>query len=207
MEGAHIRLTTKEALPPTLIRAWFRAVRDLAPDGTLITHSMVDDKGQPRSVALVNQHLADGRHAYLVPLARNLTEREAAKIVNAFAEAHDDLDFDIETSETRIALPDRTSITLDDERHLAIATAIAKKRHEDWLRERTDAGWRYGTEFSEEQKTHPLLRPWDQLPDRYRQPDMDAPQVLVNLLRDNGFVLVDQSDLDRISQFMRSLTS
>jgi hypothetical protein len=75
---------------------------------------------------------------------------------------------------------------------LTLATEIAKQRHLAWMRERQDAGWRYGTKVSANDKTHPLLRPWDQLPERYRKPDLAAPQKVFDLLRDLGMAVMDR---------------
>ena len=82
--------------------------------------------------------------------------------------------------------------------HLALCTALAKQRHTDWVRERTDAGWRYGVTFDQTEKTAPLLRPWEQLPDQYRRPDLNLPQTLITGLNDQGYVVISRADLDQL---------
>ena len=63
---------------------------------------------------------------------------------------------------------------------------------------RTDAGWRFGTAFDAKAKTHPLIRPWDQLPQRYQQPNIELPQILLRLLHDQGYAVLPRDELDRL---------
>jgi hypothetical protein len=37
-------------------------------------------------------------------------------------------------------------------------------RHESWMKMHIEAGWVFGDEFDPVKKTHPNLKPWDQLP-------------------------------------------
>lgn len=38
------------------------------------------------------------------------------------------------------------------------------ERHLSWMQMHMDTGWVYGEEFSPTAKTHPNLKPWDELP-------------------------------------------
>lgn len=200
----HITLIAETELDREVVRCWFTCVREHAPKGAVTVAHTVDDRGFPATVSLVHREAGDGKHAYIVPLARDLLDDEAQKIVDSFASENPKLDFDIETS-AAYALPPREAagLDIDQNRYLNLCTALAKKRHEDWMRERTDAGWRYGVKFSERERTHPLLRPWDQLPDRFKQVDLEAPQQVVDLLKDEGYLLVAKDDLDRLLSGLR----
>lgn len=44
--------------------------------------------------------------------------------------------------------------------------------HENWMREKLDAGWTYGETKDPEAKTHPCLVPYDELPDAQRVKDI-----------------------------------
>jgi len=145
----------------------------------------------------VHQITNDG-HAYLVPLTRDLHPSEVDAIVENFAARQPDLDFDVETNETRLHARDTKTIPLDANQHLALCLAFARQQHEDWLHERSNAGWRYGAVFDADEKTHPLLRPWDELPDRYRTADLDWPQKLVSMLNNHGYVVIRRDELDHI---------
>lgn len=193
----YIQLSVDRPLETALLRDWLGCVRAAAPSGVVATVQTVDDAGQPQAVKLVHRE-AKGRHAYLVPLTRDLADAEVEQIVRAYADDHPDLDFDIETQADRLAVLRREPIDVDAAEHLALCLAIAKRRHGDWMRERSDAGWRYGPSFSAEEKVHPLIRPWEQLPDRYRTPDLNAPQALIDMLAQHGYAVVTRDDLERI---------
>lgn len=38
------------------------------------------------------------------------------------------------------------------------------ERHESWMKMHLESGWVYGEEFDPQKKTHPNLKPWDELP-------------------------------------------
>lgn len=39
-----------------------------------------------------------------------------------------------------------------------------EERHDAWIKMHVDSGWVYGEEFNSEKKTHPNLKPWNELP-------------------------------------------
>lgn len=39
-----------------------------------------------------------------------------------------------------------------------------QERHDSWFKMHIDSGWVYGPEFNSEKKTHPNLKPWEELP-------------------------------------------
>lgn len=43
--------------------------------------------------------------------------------------------------------------------------------HENWVREKIEAGWIYGETKDPELKTHPCLVPYEQLPEKYKTKD------------------------------------
>jgi hypothetical protein len=194
----YIKLITEDELDIDAIKKWFQCIVKYAPSGTLKTIS-IDDK--PKGVSLIHQ--SDGRHSYLVPLTRDLSDSEVGKIVKKFAKLNLVDSFDVETNETRLSAGDDAGISIDASKHLALCTTLAKQKHEDWVRERTGAGWRYGTTFDADEKTHPLLRPWDQIPDRYKQPDMEWPQKLVSILNDQGYAIIPQVELQKLLRDLR----
>lgn len=191
-----IRLVAEDALDPAEVRAWMRAAQDGAPSGVLATVQATDEQGSLVGIRMVHQ-VSASKHAYLLPLTRDLGADEVQAVVQAMAARAPKLDFDVETDDVRIEPRERETIVVSDEKHLALCAALAKSRHAAWMRERLDAGWRFGTAFSAREKTSPLLRPWEQLPDRFRQPDMDAPQALLDLVRAQGFAVIPSDDLDR----------
>lgn len=192
----YIQLVVKEALDKPGMAAWMRAVQDNAPSGVVASVQTTDDKGMLRSVCMVHQDL-ERKHAYRIPLTRDLAPDEVQKIVDAYA-ATDIENFDIETNVTSMDANARTQISITDEQNIAVCTAMAKSRHEHWMKDRLDAGWRFGTSFSIREKTHPLLRPWEQLPEKFRQPDMESPQAVLDMVQSQGYAIVAKDELERL---------
>lgn len=55
--------------------------------------------------------------------------------------------------------------------------ADSRSQHEQWLAQKEKAGWRYGPVKDPGKKTHPLMVPYDDLPDWERRKD-----ALINAL-------------------------
>lgn len=193
-----IKLMTDQPLDKPSIRAWFNCVVENAPSGIINMITVQDDDDNRHVACLVHQTLVDDHHGYLIPLTRDLRVSEVDHIVEQFASEQSKLDFDVETHETRLTAKDDNVIPLDAVKHVALCVALAKQKHESWVRERTNAGWRFGVEFNVDEKTHPLLRPWDQLPEQYKIPDLHWPQQLVNMLNDNGYIVIARDELDAL---------
>ncbi len=192
-----IKLVTKNELDKKTVRKWYNCVKEHAPSGTITSLNMNND-GQFKSISLIHRLDDKKQHSYIIPLIRDLSDSEIEKIVREFANTQPDLDFDIETQETKLLVNDHAGISLDATKHIALCNALEKQKHENWMKERLDAGWRYGTKFDNDEKTHPLLVPWDQLPDRFKQPDMDWPQKLITLLNDQGYVVIEKNELEKL---------
>ena len=201
----YIKLITSRELSDGDTKVWYHCVVRNAPSGVTNSVATVDDEGHQRDVRMVHRK-TDAGHEYLVPLSRDLGVKEINKIVEAFADLLPKRDFDIETHETKLHADDYSEIPLDAAKHVALCTALSKHRHEDWVRERTDAGWRYGVKHDAKAKTHPLLMPWDRLPDRYRKPDMDWPQKLISMLNDYGYAILHKEELDRLLAMLADQT-
>lgn len=202
----YVALVVESPLDHDNVKGWFRCVSDKAPYGVLTTIPTVDDKGEPQTVKLVHRETDKG-HYYMVPVTRDLTDYEVERIVDAYADRCEHMDFDVEAT---VINPQpfevhEPSITVEQQRYADLAVSWAKRQHDDWVQSRIDDGWRYGTEMSIEHKTHPLLRPWDELPDRYRKVDTDQPQKLLDLLGEHGYAVVSKPDLEAVLRLIRQL--
>lgn len=49
-------------------------------------------------------------------------------------------------------------------RECAAKSTSDAERHESWMAMHLESGWVYGEEFDPQKKTHPNLKPWDELP-------------------------------------------
>jgi len=201
----YVKLTAKRALSADNAKAWYQCVKEHGPSGVATSVATLDDDHNQRNVRMVHRD-TDAGHEYIVPLSRDLGGDEVDNIVEAFASLRPKLDFDVETNETKLLAKDQSEIPLDAAKHMALCAALSKHSHEDWVRERCGAGWRYGIRFDSKEKTHPLLRSWDQLPDRFRTPDMDWPQKLVSLLNDYGYAIIHKEELDHLLELLAAAT-
>lgn len=187
----HIALIVTDELDKNLLRAWFHAVRDNAPSGVVIT-ATVDGK----AVQVVKRK--DGNDVrYLVPLSRDLNDGEVKAIIDSFAH-NTDIDFKASATTSPLDIKLSPEIEIDHDPMVELCTGWAKKKHEDWMNSKTSGGWRYGPAVSQSNKTHPLLRPWSEIPAEYRKVDTTQAQELLDLLRDSGYVIVRREDLDRL---------
>ena len=199
-----VQLNTDKKLKPVLITQWYSCVVRSAPSGVVTVVPATDDSGRPTSVQLVHRKMGK-KHGYLVPLTRDLRDSEVEPIVRRFATLEPDLDFEVETNETKLIARDCGEIPMDTAKHVALCMALAKQQHEEWVHERTDAGWRYGTKHDARAKTDPLIRPWDQLPDRFRKPNHKLPQTLLNLLNSHGYAVLHKEELDRLLDALKDV--
>jgi hypothetical protein len=199
-----VALVSREPVDQDTVKRWFKSVKIAAPIGTILAIPTTDDKGMPRTVCLVHRETSQ-KHLYLVPLTRDLSESEAAKIVAAFTQVAPDGEFEVETSASHLATQDaaETDVVFDEDKYHTLCMAWAKRQHETWMKSRVDQGWRYGTELSMDHKTNPLLRPFDQLPDQYRKPNLEEPQALLDLLNDQGYAIITKEELASMLTLMR----
>jgi hypothetical protein len=68
--------------------------------------------------------------------------------------------------------------------------ALARREHERWSEDRTRMGWSYAADRDDARKHHPLLVPWDELPEAARQQNRDAATDVPAMLARAGFELV-----------------
>jgi len=197
----HILLKTKKELDKETVRKWFKCVRNNAPSGTVLTVQSQDENNKPTNISLISREIKECFY-YIIPLSRDLNDKEVENIVDKFS-LQTDIDFEIETSEAHFSVAEEKPIVLNSDRYLDLCSKIAKRKHEDWVRERTDSGWSYGTVFSNSNKTHPLLVSWDRLPDKFKVPDLDLPQMIIDTLENSGYTVVSKDDLDKMSHLLR----
>lgn len=156
-------------------------------------------------------HQKSGRsHLYVIPLERDLEEYEAAFVVENWDEKFDG-SYYIETSTTEdeeyiedlvddledevekdleLAMQKQEPNLLDSD---SFGIDILKQMHHSWFEELTDLGWRYGTEYNADEKTHPMLLPWEQLPGHQGTVDADIVTRFMQALRDLDLKLCKKS--------------
>tara|TARA_B110000858_G_C17781987_1_gene465226 strand:+ start:156 stop:599 length:444 start_codon:yes stop_codon:yes gene_type:complete len=96
-------------------------------------------------------------HIYDFRLNRGVDEAEAEVILGLITDWTDE-DFIMEiTTNKNYDLPEGET-----------EADITSMKHNRWMSEKVDNGWRYGLQFNEETKTDPRLRPYEQLTDRLK---------------------------------------
>lgn len=200
----YIALVVEEELDHDMLKKWYKCVKSNAPRGTMIS---VEVSGNRDSAVSLIKRTIDKDIYYTIPLSRDLLEVEASRIVAVFSNEFDD-DFDIEATISNIGnATDVPVINIDREKYVDLCTSLSKKQHNDWVKTRTEDGWRYGQDVSIADKTHPLLRAWDELPDQFKQVDFAHPQKLIDLLDDHGYAVVSKPELDATLKIVRKLTN
>lgn len=200
----HITLAVEKPLKKNVIKSWFDCVKRAAPSGVVATLQTTDEDGAPRAVKLVHRVVKE-RNLYMVPLSRDLLPDEVERIVEVFMLENPDQDFDIETHANFMVALDRPNANMDHDKHLALSMALSKAKHDDWMKTKIDSGWRYGPELSMENKTHPLLLPWEQLPEKYKAPDLDWPDKLISILGDQGYSVIAKDNLEKMLSVLKKV--
>ncbi len=81
---------------------------------------------------------------------------------------------------------DTTDVQLSDELN-ALVEQMAKNVHEVWAESRMSQGWTYGEQRNDEQKTHPCLVPYEELPEVEKDYDRDTALNTLKLIVKLGF--------------------
>ncbi len=74
-----------------------------------------------------------------------------------------------------------TKFSHEQEQHLC------KMEHERWVNSKLDDGWEFGPERDDDNKQHPDLLDWEDLPEKAREKDLLLVQALPAMLRALGF--------------------
>ena len=176
----YIRLLTDRELTDQEMELWYQTVEDFSPDGVVLdwdddenqdcTEEGDEDCGDP-----------DFEYVYLIELRRHLQDNEAEFVVSAWERRYQD-DFEIEISHLYRADSDVQrpfEITIDSDTRAKVLDAASKFIHNRWVDAKTMDGWRYGLDYNEQEKTNPIIRDWDSLPESYRKiPQLTEKELL-----------------------------
>lgn len=200
----YIKLVTDSPLEKDCMRQWFECAKAELPNGILGSVQMTDESGNLRAVSMVAREL-EGKYEYIIPLTRDVLDREVQPMVDSYAAVCPDLDFDVETSAQPVGLLGAATAEVEDTKFNDLCAAWAKKQHDTWLKDRQDNGWTYGTTVSLKNKTHPLIRQWHDLPEQFRKVDTDQPQSLLDLLNDQGYTVIGKGELEGILKLLKGM--
>lgn len=193
----YVSLLTEKELDKKDQQLWFGIVRDYGPEGILNSVQIYAADGRKNLGHLTKK--VDEGYIYVIPLKRDLTEKEAQEIVKAWESYYQD-DFEIEHSHPEYDLDDEEGTLQDEEGEVDeeirdydwFAEELTKLRHQSWLRNLQNAGWRYGTQYSAKEKTNPMMLPWEQLPDNYKDIDYDFAAEVFDILENLGYEVIEK---------------
>lgn len=70
---------------------------------------------------------------------------------------------------------------------LELAEKMAENVHDVWAKTRIEQGWTYGTERNDDEKKHPCLVPYDQLPEEEKVYDRNTSIETLKFIINAGF--------------------
>lgn len=83
---------------------------------------------------------------------------------------------------------DTSDITLPEELN-PLLEAMAKNVHEVWAQTRIEQGWKYGPERDDNKKLHPMLVPYESLPEEEKVYDRNTSIETLKLVLKLGWVI------------------
>lgn len=196
----YIRLVVDEELDKNHTRAWYETVSDYGPKNIHNPIQLTGPDGSPTHTKLIKSKVAGGKYWYDYPLSRDLTEDEAQMIVDAWNDIFDN-EYNIETSQPLVYTEYNERIiepNIKNDDWEAICEQYAKELHNRWYEDKVDQGWRYGMQFNEQEKVHPLLRPWNDLPEDYRTADYESPSKLLEIMDRFGYSVVNKNTFRKL---------
>ena len=182
----YIALITAESLDSDSQKMWYDTVKELAPEGTVRT---LPHEGKQTAMIEFTINMPEGgsMQSLAVPLSRDLDSSEGEVIVTAMEMMGPEIDWEIEAS--NLYQDDGVpgfdfEFQADPEELEEMKNTVGKFVHSRWVENKTTEGWRYGPLVDQKERTHPALRPWEQLPKEYRRtPDIQDRDIVDFLIK------------------------
>lgn len=119
------------------------------------------------------QYHKDDKNVCVYVTDKSLSEDEMSELVDKIFEVNSEIY--LENS-----LPSRS---IDSDKLEEIIYEVSKYLHNDMVKEKVKDGWRYGESLSYEEKTSPMIRSFDDLPESYRKMRPDVVKKVVDAIR------------------------
>ena len=161
---SYIDLCVADQLDRPTARKWLETAKNNLPSG-VHSPTTIMAKGHPKTSDFYitkNNQLT----CYRIPLSRDLTVEEVQKVALAWNQEYPQGDFEIDYSSSGHARAKHQEVTETGLKEIALEAA--RQSHSSWVSDMTDQGWRYSQKFSQQQRTNPKLRPWDELGSKYK---------------------------------------
>lgn len=191
----YIRLVSNICLEKAEALRWYQCVKENLPKGVINVIHTVDPQGDPDVIFMIHKETKDGKHFYEIPLIRDLIINETENIEEAYQNPKGVIETSSEEVKSMRQGP-ADAVVMSEEDYNHLCETLAKHQHQRWLDERSAKGWSFGLTVNKENKQHPLMRPWEQLPEKYRKVDFELPHLFMNMLTEHGYVVVGKNDLN-----------
>lgn len=187
MSARYIKLFVPTRLSKTQASDWFDCVKQSLPSG-LIAETTLYSHDDTAGSNFYLMHLKNGKFCYVIPLVRDLDASEIHNVVQTWNKTFPTGDFLIDYSQA--AAPAMSSInSLEAQKVNEVMEQWAKIQHSKWMDGLIKKGWKYGTKVNVKDKTHPLMQPWEQLPEHARAHNLEAVKDLLALLDKQGYTI------------------
>lgn len=122
-------------------------------------------------------YLEENKNVTVFYLTKSLSEEKMEQFVNMIYKKYPDDEFYFENS---------TDVkTFTNEQIQNMLYDLSKYLHDKSMNEKIKAGWRYGDKFDPEQKTSPLIKNYDDLPEAHKQMRPDIFAKVIEILGKN----------------------
>ncbi len=191
-----IRLESKKAINDDLIKEWIKDLKETLSISVFAFVTKVLNDGSEKRGYVSHRTTNQGSHVYEIPLVRDLSQMEKDLVAKS-------TEWIIKATKSYLTFNGKGLTSLDplseySSHYKQLCVDIAKMMHQKWYSEKSEEGWKYGLTFSMKEKTHPMMRPWEDLPETYRKVDYEIPKELINIFGKNGFVMINKFDLDNL---------
>lgn len=187
--ASYVRIIVPQQLPKPQFVLWYKTVEKTLPSGLIGETQLTPDTYSK----YYTKRLAQGRYCYVVPLKRDLDTSEVHLLLRAWNTAYPQGDFILDHSQ-----PVQHAVTqtadLGQQKVEQAMEAWSKIQHQTWMKDHMQQGWRFGTQLSVRDKTHPWLQPWESLPQAAKDKNTQACKDLLKCLHDFGYTVVQKLD-------------
>lgn len=180
----YICLSTSKPIDDDCLKSWFSSVLSAGPSGNVVATQVPPKMHYLRFY----RREIDGNHYYVASLIRNLNGEEADKIANDFLVKQPTAIGKITWSQEPVQ--ENKNENLSEDLLKTIAVEAARMNHNRWVQTRMDEGWRFATSHNTKQKTSPICKNWDQLPEAYKRAEYHRVKTLLEIFNQMNLKLV-----------------
>lgn len=163
--GHDITLVVNKQLPANEVEAWLDCIEEIGPDGIIAGTTDMKNDEIVREEVVEHYNYNDDEWRYIIPLTRNVTQKEGKKIVDEWAEYFDS-DFEITSSSNPVSpieFAEFDVVDVDDYYETEYKKTTKEAVHNKWVMDQIDEGWRLGVTYNKESKISPFIKAWHEL--------------------------------------------